>query len=208
MRWKKSVGWLALLFWLTMAPAHGAEPATVADEGGKALAREDAVKTAVPSTYVIGVGDVLQLSVWKDTALSRQMVVLPDGTVSLPLSGLVTAAGKTVAQLETEVAGKIKRYMTDPVLDISVVQANSMIIYIVGKVQSPGRFPVATDVNILQALAMAGGPNRFADTDNIRVHREEGGKTVFLDFDYDAVLKGVHMEQNIRLRRGDVVVVP
>ncbi|MGI6657048.1 MAG: polysaccharide biosynthesis/export family protein [Desulfobulbus sp.] len=163
---------------------------------------------AKDASYVIGAGDVLLLTVWKDAALSRQMVVLPDGTVSLPLGGNIVAAGKTVAQLESEIAGKLEEYMTDPVLDISIVQANSMIVFVIGKVLNPGRFPVSTDINVLQAIAMAGGPNRFADTDSIQVHRKEKGRTLLLDFNYDEVLRGVRLEQNIQLQRGDVVVVP
>lgn len=208
MRWNKSVWCLVCLVWLMAGPAQGADSSKAVSEGRAAGSGASASTAAVPSTYVIGIGDLLQLSVWKDPALSRQMIVLPDGTVTLPLAGLIVASGKTVAQLETEVKARIKRYLSEPVLDISVVQPNSMFVYIVGKVQNPGRFPIATDINILQALAMAGGPNRFADTDSIRVHRDVQGKTVLLDFDYDEVLKGERLEQNIRLRRGDVVVVP
>ena len=208
MRWSILFCWLGCLLWFMTGSVFGASPSVTAVQKEVACPGGGASSPKVPPGYVIGIGDLLQLSVWKDPALSRQMVVLPDGTVSLPLAGLVVAAGKTVAQLETEVKAKIKQYVAEPILDISVMQTNSMFVYIVGKVQNPGRFPVATDVNVLQALAMAGGPNRFADTDSIQVHRDERGKTVLLNFDYDEVLEGVRLEQNIRLRRGDVVVVP
>jgi len=196
--------WLGCLLWGLCWPGAGS---TLADTGAGKVPQGTAVGVR-SSGYIIGTGDLLELSVWKDPALSRQMIVLPDGKVSLPLAGLVSAAGKTVEQFEQEVKQKIKPFISKPVLDISVVQMNSMMIYIVGKVHSPGRFPLTTDITVLQAIAMAGGPNRFADTDSIQVHRDVGGKTVQLNFDYDDVLEGVQLEQNIRLKRGDVVVVP
>ncbi len=177
---------------------------------GQGLAAPSAgdAKAVAEANYKIGAGDVLQISVWKDTALSREVVVLPDGTISLPLVGLLKAAGKTVSQLEAEVTVRIKKYMSNPILDISVGQVNSMVIYVIGKVRAPGRFPLATDINVLQALAMAGGPDKFADTDDIKIYRAKNGQTQIIDFDYEDVLDGESLEQNIRLLRGDVVVVP
>ena len=164
----------------------------------------------MPSTseYIIGKGDILQLSVWKDPELSRQVSVLPDGTISLPLVGQLVAAGKTVRQLEDEVTKGIKNYLPSPVLDVSVVQVNSMIIYVIGKVRAPGRFPVSSEVNVLQALSMAGGLDRFADEDDMKIYREKNGQTKILLFDYTQVIKGEQLQQNIRLRRGDVIVIP
>ena len=98
--------------------------------------------------------------------------------------------------------------MPDPILDVSVIQSNSMNIYVVGKVRNPGRFSIPVDVNVLQAMAMAGGPDKFADTDDIKIFRNEGGKTHIFKFDYDDVVAGKRLEQNILLQRGDVVVVP
>lgn len=160
------------------------------------------------SEYIIGKGDILQLSVWKDPELSRQVTVLPDGKISLPMVGHLVAAGKTLLQLEAEVTDGIKNYLPSPVLDISVVQANSMIIYVIGKVRAPGRFPVSSEVNVLQALSMAGGLDRFADEDDIKIYREKNGQTSILFFDYSQVIDGKQLEQNIRLRRGDVIVIP
>lgn len=160
------------------------------------------------SEYIIGKGDILQLSVWKDPELSRQVTVLPDGKISLPMVGHLVAAGKTLLQLEAEVTDGIKNYLPFPVLDISVVQANSMIIYVIGKVRAPGRFPVSSEVNVLQALSMAGGLDRFADEDDIKIYREKNGQTSILFFDYSQVIDGKQLEQNIRLRRGDVIVIP
>lgn len=162
----------------------------------------------VDEAYQIGNGDVLLLSVWRDEALSRQVTVLPDGTISLPLIGQLTASGRTIADLEKEVSERIKGYLPDPVFDISVGQVNSMMIYVIGKVRSPGRFPVKANINILQALAMAGGLDKFAKGSSIKVYREVRGATTIFDFDYEEVADGRELKQNIKLERGDVVVIP
>ena len=175
---------------------------------GQGAATVSADEALVNSTYVIGVGDVLQISVWKDAELSRQVTVLPDGVIAMPLIGFVQAAGKTVTALGEDIIGRISRFMPDPILDVSVIQSNSMNIYVVGKVRNPGRFSIPVDVNVLQAMAMAGGPDKFADTDDIKIFRNEGGKTHIFKFDYDDVVAGKRLEQNILLQRGDVVVVP
>lgn len=162
----------------------------------------------VDEQYQIGAGDILILSVWKDAALSRQVSVLPDGTVSFPLIGQVVAQGKTVQALKREVTGKIKKFLPEPVLDVSVVSVNSMLVYVIGKVRAPGRYPVQSNVNVLQALAIAGGLDKHADENDIKIYREENHQTTIFSFEYDDVIDGEHLEQNIRLRRGDVVVVP
>ncbi len=158
--------------------------------------------------YMVGAGDVLFLNVWKDTALSRQVTVLPDGTVSLPLIGQIKASGKTVQALEEEIREKIQKYLPDPVLDISVQAVNSMIFYAIGKVRAPGRYVTHGNINVLQALAIAGGLDKHASEGDIKIYREEHYQTTIFSFDYDDVVDGEHLEQNIRLRRGDVVVVP
>ena len=158
--------------------------------------------------YVIGQGDVLIISVWKDEALTREVAVLPDGTISFPLIGSVTAAGKTVGELKRDIEGRIKRYVPDPVLTVAVKNVNSMFIYVIGRVNNPGRFVLNGTVNVLQALATAGGLNPFADNNGIKIFRIEGGSTSILKFRYNDVTKGKHLEQNIMLKRGDVIVVP
>lgn len=158
--------------------------------------------------YVIGRGDVLDISVWKDTALSRQVVVLPDGTITFPLIGEMTAAGKTVEAFRAELKDKIKAYMPKPILSVVVTQVNSMQVYVIGKVNKPGRFLLTSDVNVLQALSLAGGLNPFAKKDKIMVVRETAGHTEVFPFDYGRLVKEAVFDQNITLRRGDVVVVP
>jgi len=166
---------------------------------------------AVVSTergYRIGPGDVLDISVWKDDALTRSCVVRPDGFISFPLIGDVAASGKTVSELKSEMEGKLKRFVPDVVLLIDVKQINSMIIYVIGKVNNPGRFILTADVRVLQALATAGGLNPFAKGGKIKIFRPGKDETTIFPFDYDEVVNGKHLEQDIYLERGDVVVVP
>jgi polysaccharide export outer membrane protein len=158
--------------------------------------------------YIIGPGDVLDVSVWKDEALTRSCVVRPDGFISFPLIGDVPASGRTVSELKSAMETKLKRFVPEVVLLIDVKQINSLIIYVIGKVNNPGRFLLAVDVNVLQALATAGGLNPYAKSRKIKIFRHGSNETTIFPFDYDEVVDGKHLEQNIHLRRGDVVVIP
>jgi polysaccharide export outer membrane protein len=187
-----------LLFVLLICLTAAAVPAGAAD-------------TAMPATdqdYIIGPGDVLEISVWKEEALTKLVTVLPDGKISFPLIGEAMASGWTVSQLKKEIESRLARFVPDPVLSVRVYQMNSLMVYVVGKVNNPGRFVLNTTVDVLQALAMAGGLNSFAKRGQIKVFRKNDGKTKIFDFDYDDVTDGEKLEQNIQLVRGDVIVVP
>jgi polysaccharide export outer membrane protein len=161
-----------------------------------------------PPDYRIGPGDVLEISVWKDPALTRQVLVLPDGRIDFPLVGHFVAMGRTTRALKTEMETKLKRYIPEPILTVIVQQANSMRIYVIGKVNRPGHFQLSGNLNVMQALAMAGGLNTFAKANEIQIYREEGDHTVVYSFAYEKVSTGKRMDQNIMLHRGDVIVVP
>jgi polysaccharide biosynthesis/export protein len=161
-----------------------------------------------PGGYIIGPGDLLDVLVWKDETLTRSVYVMPDGRISFPLIGEVTAAGKTVYQVKKELEGKLGRYVPDAIISVDVKQVNSLLIYVIGRVNAPGRFVLNTNVNVLQALAVAGGLHPFAKKGKIKIFRHEGEKTSIFKFDYDDVSGGDHLEQNIQLKRGDVIVVP
>lgn len=163
---------------------------------------------SVADEYRLGAGDVLEISVWKDEALTRTVVVLPDGKISFPLIGQVSASGKTVAALKKELEERLKKYVQDPVLTVGVQQVNSMLIYVIGRVNSPGRYILNTNVTILQALSIAGGLNPFAERKNIKIFRKSGNETKVLYFNYDELTEKENVLQNIPLIRGDVVVVP
>jgi len=160
------------------------------------------------ASYIIGPGDVLDISDWKNQDLTRVVTVLPDGTVSFPLIGEVKASDKTVTQFKSDLEKQIRRFVPDPVLSIIVQQVNSMQVYVIGKVNKPDRFVLNANVDVMQALAMAGGLNPFAKKDMIRILRKNGDQTEVLAFNYDDVSQGVNLGQNIALMRGDVIVVP
>ncbi|MGD0168231.1 MAG: polysaccharide biosynthesis/export family protein [Smithella sp.] len=158
--------------------------------------------------YIIGPGDVLDISVWKDEALTRSCVVRPDGFISFPLIGDVRASGKTSQQLKLEMERRLIRYVPGLTLSLEIKQINSMIVYVIGKVNIPGRFVVNANIDVLQALSTAGGLNPFAKENNIKIFRKDKDETTIFPFQYDKVVDGKRLEQNIQLNRGDIVVVP
>jgi len=170
--------------------------------------RAAAQETAAVEDYLIGPGDQLTIAVWKDESLTRQVVVLPDGRIAFPLIGQLPAAGRSVAELTKDIEQRLDRFVPGVTLSVVVQQVNSLMVYVIGRVNNPGRFVLNADVNVLQALAMAGGLNPFAKRGDIRIFREDGRGTQVLPFDYDKVSAGEDVKQNIRLRRGDVIVVP
>ena len=172
-----------------------------------AVAAEEKTEWAAPD-YVIGPGDVLDISVWKVEELTKMVTVLPDGKIAFPLVGQMMAAGKTVDQLSTELQKKLVRFVPDVNLSVLVYQVNSMMIYVIGRVNQPGRFVLNANINVLQALAMAGGLNPFAEEGKIKIFRQQGKETEIFNYDYSDVVKGKDLGQNVMLKRGDVIVVP
>ncbi len=160
------------------------------------------------SDYIMGPGDLLHISVWKNPELTMPVTVLPDGKISFPLIGDVIAGGKTVPAFRKEVCAKIEPYVPDPELSVIVQQVNSMMVYVIGRVNHPGRLVLNANINVLQALAMAGGLNPFAKKNKILIFRQVDGKIKTLKFMYKDVAQGKNLEQNILLRRGDTIVVP
>ncbi len=184
---------------LTFAP--GAAPAAEHAPAAKdAPAAEDA--------YALNPGDVLEISVWKEEGMQRDVLVLPDGKISFPLAGHIQAAGKSAEQVEKILAQRLKRYFPDPVITVTVKSVGGYTIFVIGQVRQSGRFFVGQPTDVLQALSLAGGFTEFADEDDIKILRREGGKQSILPFDYSDVEKGRELESNILLRSGDVVVVP
>ena len=159
-------------------------------------------------SYRLNPGDVLEVSVWKEEGMERQVVVLPDGMISFPLAGHLKAAGRTALELQEELIDRIKRYIPDPVITVSVPSVAGNKIYVIGQVNRAGEFPATHRIDVMQALSLAGGLTPFADEDDIRILRRKNGKQVALPFDYSRVKKGKSLELNIVLESGDVVVVP
>ena len=159
------------------------------------------------SAYTLNPGDVLDISVWKEEEMSRKVVVLPDGTISFPLAGHMTVSGFTAAKVQDELVKRIKKYIAEPVVTVSVVEVLGNKIYVIGQVQRPGQFIVSSPIDVLQALSLAGGLTPFGDEDDIKILRGQGAAQSVLNFDYSAVKRGNKLHQNVLLKPGDVVLV-
>jgi polysaccharide export outer membrane protein len=161
-----------------------------------------------PEEYRIGPEDVLEISVWKEEDLQREVLVRPDGKISFPLAGDIKAAGHTPEEIQQLITQKIQRYIPEPVVTVTVKQIGGNKIYVIGQVQQPGAYVVGRYMDVMQALTMAGGLTEFAKEGHIRVLRRKGGEEIVMPFEYDDVKKGRKLEQNIILKGGDTVVVP
>ena len=163
----------------------------------------------VSPVYLIGAGDVLQISVWKEDGLQQEVLVRPDGGIDFPLVGELQAGGKSTVELQDEIVKKIKRFIPDAVVTVTVSQIYNNTIYVLGKVARPGQYVAKHYMDVTQALAMAGGLTPYAAASSIKVLRRSGGmiQEVF-NFDYGEIEDGENLQQNIVLKNGDVVIVP
>jgi len=167
---------------------------------------QDAQSTG--SGYRVLPGDVLQISVWKEEDLQIEVLVRPDGAFSFPLAGEISTSDRTVLELQEEVTKSLSRYISDPVVTVSVKQVLGNKIYVIGQVTRPGVFVVNPQVDVMQALSMAGGTTPFAALNDIRILRRTGDEQQAMSFRYNDVVRGKALEQNVILQSGDVVVVP
>lgn len=158
--------------------------------------------------YQIGAGDVLAISVWNNPDLTRVVPVLPDGKISFPLIGELKVSDLTVPQLMEALKKALAPYAPNPQLSVEVQQTRSLTVYVIGKVNRPGNFSYTSNIDVLQALSMAGGLNPFAKRSSIKILRTTKTGKKEIAFDYDAVTEDGELEQNIELQRGDVVIVP
>jgi len=159
--------------------------------------------------YLLSPGDLIEISVWKEEGMQKeQTLVAPDGNITFPLAGTLMAGGKPMFALEEAIAGRLANYIADPVVNIKLLQNNGNTIFVIGKVNKPGQYPANRRIDVMQALSLAGGLTVYADEDSIHVLRRVGNEVKIFPFDYDAVLDGEHLEQNILLQAGDTVTVP
>jgi polysaccharide biosynthesis/export protein len=182
------------------------------------LVLADAAVAAPPATaggppqdvaYTVKPGDTLSVSVWKEPDLQGPVLVRPDGMFSFPLAGQMDARNKTVAELQTELTTKLKKFISDPVVTVSIQEIKGNKVYVIGQVQKPGDFVVNPRVDVMQALSMAGGATPFAALGDIMIlRRTDTGQQQALPFKYTDVVRGRNLQQNIILQAGDVVVVP
>lgn len=179
------------------APAASTKPANPPPDAGP-----------VSAAYQIQPGDVLQVSVWKETDLTSEVLVRPDGGISFALAGELPAAGHTVAELTALLEQRIRKYEPDAAVTVSVKLASGNRVYVIGKVNHPGDFPINRPIDVMQALSLAGGATPFADTNAIRILRRDGAHETSISFRYGDIEHGRKLAQNILLQSGDTVVVP
>jgi polysaccharide export outer membrane protein len=158
--------------------------------------------------YPVNAGDIIEVLVWKEENLQKQVVVRPDGYFSFPLTGDIRAEGRTIDAIRTDISAQIARYIPDPVVSVSIFEPRGSKVYVIGQVQRPGEFPVSRYVDVIQALSMAGGTTPFAKLDEIKILRREGGTQTATTFAYSDIAAGKRLQQNIVLKPGDTVLVP
>jgi len=160
--------------------------------------------TAVPSDYVIGPDDVLGIQFWRDQDMSGDVTVRPDGMITLPLIRDIKAAGLRPEELRDQIVKAASKLIEDPNVTVIVRQINSRNVFITGQVAHPGAYPVSGEMKVLQVIALSGGLNEYANGKKIRIMRESKS----FPFNYNEVLDGKRLEQNIVVKPGDTIVVP
>jgi polysaccharide export outer membrane protein len=158
--------------------------------------------------YLLQPGDVLTVSVWKEADLSSDLLVRPDGGITMPLVGEISAAGHTVEDVRSTIDQRLRKYIPEPSVTVSVKQTQGNQIFVIGKVNRPGPYPIIRPVDVTQALSLAGGTTPFASVDDIKVLRRHGEQQTIIPFRYSDIEHGRKLEQNILLQSGDTVVVP
>lgn len=158
--------------------------------------------------YRIGPGDVLGVLFWRDKELSSDAVVRPDGRISLPVMNEIQVVGLSTDELRVLITERARKYVADPIVSVVVREIRSRFVFITGKVNKPGPYPLYGPMSVLQLIAMAAGVQEYADKTAIVIVRDENGKQQRLPFNYSDVVKKGDLSQNVMLKPGDTVVVP
>ncbi len=159
--------------------------------------------------YHLGPEDVLSISVWGEEGLDKEVLIRPDGMLNFPLVDSVQAVGRTIEAVRGDLIRRLKKFIPDPVVSISLLKIGHNRIYVIGEVNKPGVYVSGQYLDVMQALSLAGGFTPYADPDDIVVlRRDKNGQESVIGFDYDKIAEGTHLENNIQLQNGDVIVVP
>jgi len=199
----RSLGYVFLIIWLALGAIAQTPPARPNQESVTNLA-PDAAPVAVPDSYTIGPQDALVIRVWGDPSITGLYTVSPDGKVTVPLIGDIQAAGLTRSQLTRQLTQALSAKLVNPDVTIQLAQVNSKKYYVSGEVNHSGPYPLTAPITVFDALNSAGGFKEFAKKSRIVIAR---GKER-IKFDYQEVLKGKKLEQNILLQNGDTIIVP
>jgi polysaccharide export outer membrane protein len=169
---------------LTIAPLHAAE-----------------------DMYLLNAGDALQISVWGEDSLQKEVKVLPDGSISFPLAGRVEVANTSTVEAEKRITEKLKNFLPDPQVTVIVASIEGNRAYVIGKVLRPGPILLTAPMTVMQALSLAGGLDRFADQADVKILRS-GEKPATISVNYGKLLSGQQLDSNVMLKTGDTILVP
>jgi polysaccharide export outer membrane protein len=214
---KKAAGVFSLIAAaLCLASGAAAQARTPAPAGTAPTFASPYDRDSLAEEYRVAPGDVLQIFVWREPDLSREVRVRTDGLVTVPLLGDVSAVNKTPQALSAELAQQLARFVTTPNVTITVTYSSSQRFFVVGQVTKPGEFPLLGRTTLLQALALAGGFQEFAKTEEVKIIRQEltmvegrfRAREIVLPANFKALAQGQNLHQNFVLKPGDVIVVP
>jgi polysaccharide export outer membrane protein len=185
------------------SPAYSWGSADETDTPAPAAASSIAVQD-----YRVNPGDILSISVWREVDLQREVLVRPDGKFSFPLAGDIQAQGNNVDEIRELLTKKLSKFIPDLVVSVSVLQINGNKVYVIGQVNKPGEINANPQIDVMQALSIAGGANPYAQVNDIKILRRTENGQQAIPFRYGDIEKGKKLEQNIVLQAGDVIVVP
>ena len=208
---------LALLFvmYAIIATPLLAAPDMLAAPPNRVIAPQDALpaktvhnKISILPKYQLGPEDALEITVWQEEGLQKEVLISPDGWLTFPLVGEIRAQGKTIEEVRKEITTRLKRLIPEAVVSVSLIRIGSNKAYVIGKVNQPGEYTTGRYVSVMQILSMAGGLKQFSAGGKIKILRHDNGREIAIPFNYDEVVEGENLSQNIILKDGDVVVVP
>jgi polysaccharide export outer membrane protein len=161
-----------------------------------------------PGAYQLRQGDTVSVSVWREDTLQKQVIVLPDGSITLPLAGRIEVVGLSTTEVEGRITAKLKQYLPDPVVTVSIAGIDGNRAYVMGKVVHPGSFIISGPTTVLQAISIVGGFDKFADEGGIKVIRAKSSGQEIFSVHFKDIISGKDMSTNIQLKAGDTLIVP
>lgn len=193
---------LALFFLLILLPALVLSQ----ESKDKAAAQKTKGEVATDSdTYIIGPEDVLHIHVWKEEPLSKTVPVRMDGKISLPLVDDIQAADLTPLQLKKIIIEKLKGFIDNPTVSVTVMEVNSFKVYVTGEVKKPGELKLRSETSFIQLITLAGGFTDWANQKKILIIRKQNGVEKRIKVNYKKIIDG--KEPDVLIKRGDMVVV-
>lgn len=158
--------------------------------------------------YHVNPGDLLEISVWNEAEMNRELRVMPDGSISFPLAGYINVSGKSVRQIQEEIKSKLRKFISDPEVNVAIKSVDGNVVYVIGQVKNPGQFIMYNPMDVMQTLSLAGGLTAFAQENNIIILRRTAKGSVSIEFEYSEVEDGDELDTNYLMQSGDVIVVP